>query len=227
MKGVKGVGGERSRERETTKTTEEMIQMVRRPLIYFFLTFLLAFGLWGCPKKVVVTPPTVENPIVRVLETFSSFESLQSRTSIRIDTVRDGEAMNFLLNGYLLYQRPNRLRLLGYHPLGMGLFDAVYREGEFFLLIPLEKKAYTGEVWEFDDLIEKVGPIEIQSERPEDSEIPSRIRIHAIEKETRIEIRLKNPTVNASLPDDTFRWDVPEGIEVKPLAQLLRKKRLR
>jgi outer membrane lipoprotein-sorting protein len=201
--------------------------MIRRPFIHFFVILILAFVLWGCPKKVVVTPPTIENPIVKVLENFSPFESLQARTSMRIDTVKDGEEMNFLLNGFLLYQKPNQLRLLGYHPLGMGLFDALYRDGEFFLLIPLQKRAYTGEVSEFEDLIEKAGPIEIQSERPEGSEIPSRIRIHMIEKETRIDIRLKDPSVNSSLPEDTFRWVVPEGVEVRPLDQLLRKKRLR
>jgi outer membrane lipoprotein-sorting protein len=48
-----------------------------------------------------------------------------------------------------------------------------------------------------------------------------------IEKETRIDIRLKNPSINASLPEDSFQWVVPEGVEVKPLAELLRKKRLR
>jgi len=201
--------------------------MVQRPVIRLFFLFLMALVLWGCPKKVVITPPTFENPIVKVLENFSPFESLQARASIRIDTVRHGEEMSFLLNGYLLYQKPNLLRLLGYHPLGMGLFDAIYRDGEFFLLIPLQKRAYTGEVSEFEDLIEKAGPIEIQSERPEGSEIPSRIRIHALEKETRIDIRLKDPAINSSLPEDTFRWVVPEGVEVRSLDQLLRKKRLR
>jgi hypothetical protein len=209
------------------RTTRETIEMIRRPFIHFFVILILALVLWGCPKKVVITPPTFENPIVKVLENFSPFESLQARTSMRIDTVRNGEEMNFLLNGYLLYQKPNLLRLLGYHPLGMGLFDAIYRDGEFFLLIPLQKRAYTGQVSEFEDLIEKAGRIEIQSERLEGSEIPSRIRIHVIEKETRIDIRLKDPSINSSLPEDTFRWVVPEGVEVRPLDQLLRKKRLR
>ncbi|MGQ9647287.1 MAG: LolA family protein [Thermodesulfobacteriota bacterium] len=206
---------------------EESLKMIRKPFLQFFLILILALVLWGCPKKVIVTPPTVENPIVRVLENFSPFESLQARTSIRIDTVRNGEEMNFLLNGYLLYQKPNLLRLLGYHPLGMGLFDAIYRDGEFFLLIPFQKTVYTGAVSEFEDLIERAGPIEIQSERLEGSEIPRRIRIHVIEKETRIEIRLRDPSLNASLPEDTFRWSVPEGVEVRSLDHLLRKKRLR
>jgi len=201
--------------------------MIRKRCIHFFLTFLLAIVLWGCPKKIVVTPPAIENPITRILESFSPVETLQARTSMRIDTVRNGEEMNFLLNGYLLYQKPNQLRLLGYHPLGMGLFDAFYLDGRFFLLIPFQKRAYTGEVSEFEDLIEKAGPIEIQLERPEGSEIPSRIRINVIEKETRIDIRLKNLSINSSLPEDSFQWVVPEGVEVKSLAQLLGKKRLR
>jgi len=209
------------------KTIQELLKMIRKPFVYFSLTLILAFVLWGCPKKVVVTPPTIENPIAKILESFSPVESLQARTSMRVDIVRNGEEMNFLLNGNLLYQRPNRLRLLGYHPLGMGLFDAIYLDGEFFLLIPFQKRAYTGEVSEFEDLIEKAGPIEIQLEKPEGSEIPHRIRINVIEKETRIDIRLKNPSINASLPEDSFQWVVPEGVEVKPLAELLRKKRLR
>ena len=74
--------------------------------------------------------------------------------------------MNFLLNGFVLYQKPDQLRILGYpFPLGMGLFDALYRNGEFFLLIPFQKRAYTGEVSEFEDLIEKAGPIEISFEK--------------------------------------------------------------
>jgi hypothetical protein len=209
------------------KKDKGAFKMIRKPFIHFFLTSILAIGLWGCPKKVIVTPPTIENPIVRILESFSPVGSVQAKTSMRIDIVRDGEEMNFLLNGYLLYQKPNQLRLLGYHPLGMGLFDAIYVDGEFFLLIPFQKRAYTGEVSEFEDLIEKAGPIEIQTEKPEGSQIPHRIRINVVEKETRIDIRLKDPSINSSLPEDSFRWVVPEGVEVKPLAQLLRKKRLR
>jgi outer membrane lipoprotein-sorting protein len=165
--------------------------------------------------------------MAKVLEAFSAAESLQSRASIRIETVRNGEEMNFLLNGFFLYQKPDQLRILGYHPLGMGLFDALYRNGEFFLLIIPQKRAYTGEVSQFEDLIEQAGPIEVYSEKPQGSEIPNRIRIHVVEKETRIDLRLKEITINASLPADTFQWNVPEGVEVKPLAQLLKRKRLR
>jgi hypothetical protein len=135
--------------------------------------------------------------------------------------------MSFLLNGFLLYQKPDRLRLLGYHPLGMGLFDALYRNGEFFLLIPLQKRAYTGEVSQFEDLIEKAGEIKISSEKSEGSEVPNRIRIEVVEKETRIELRLKEISVNSSLPEDSFQWVIPEGVEVKPLARLLKGKKPR
>jgi hypothetical protein len=129
------------------------------------------------------------------------------------------------IQGFVLYQRPDKLRILGYHPLGMGLlFDALYRNGEFFLLLPLQKRVYTGEVSQFDDLIEKAGPIEVFSERPEGSEIPNRIRIELVEKETRIDLRLREISINSSLPEDSFQWVVPEGVEVEPLAKLLRKK---
>ena len=199
---------------------------------YWILISLLFMGLFisGCPKRIpepIPEKPFFGNPIVKILDAFSPAESLQSRVSIRIETVRNGEEMNFLLNGFLLYQKPDQLRILGYHPLGMGLFDALYRNGEFFLLIIPQKRAYTGEVSQFEDLIEKAGPIEVYSEKPQGSEIPNRIRIHVVEKETRIDLRLKEITINASLPADTFQWSVPEGVEVKPLAQLLKGKRLR
>jgi len=199
---------------------------------YWILISLLFMGLFisGCPKRIpepIPEKPFFGNPIVKILDAFSPAESLQSRASIRIETVRNGEEMNFLLNGFLLYQKPDQLRILGYHPLGMGLFDALYRNGEFFLLIIPQKRAYTGEVSQFEDLIEKAGPIEVYSEKPQGSEIPNRIRIHVVEKETRIDLRLKEITINASLPADTFQWSVPEGVEVKPLAQLLKRKRLR
>ena len=199
---------------------------------YWILISLLFMGLFisGCPKRIpepIPEKPFFGNPIVKILDAFSPAESLQSRVSIRIETVRNGEEMNFLLNGFLLYQKPNQLRLLGYHPLGMGLFDAIYRDGEFFLLIPPQKRAYTGEVSEFEGLMEKTGPIVVTSEKPEGSEIPNRIRIHVVEKETRIELRLKEISINSSLPEDSFQWNVPEGVEVKPLAQLLKGKRLR
>jgi hypothetical protein len=131
--------------------------------------------------------------------------------------------VNFLLNGTVLYEKPDKLRILGYHPLGMGVFDALYRGGEFFLLSPFEKKAYTGEILDFEDLIEKVG-VRISTEKTPGIMVPTLIRIGVEEPETRVDLRLKEIEVNSSLPDDTFRWSVPEGVDVMPLAQLLKKK---
>jgi outer membrane lipoprotein-sorting protein len=204
--------------------------MVRKPYAFIFPLFLLALFLWGCPKKIEVTPPErlpIINPMAKLFEAFSPAESVQAKTSIRIDMVRNGQEMNFLLNGFLLFQKPDKLRLLGYHPLGMGLFDALYRDGEFFLLIPSQKKAYTGEISQFEDVMEKAGPIEISTQKDEGSEIPNRIRIMIVEKETSIELKLKNISVNSSLPEDAFQWQVPEGVEVRPLAMLLKGKKLR
>jgi len=196
---------------------------------YRFICFsllLLGILLTGCPKKVEVIPPEkppFENPIIKLLEKFSPAESLQARVSIRIETVRDGEEMNFILNGFLLYQKPDKFRLLGYHPLGMGLFDALYRNGEFFLLIPPQKRAYTGEVSQFENVMAKAGEIKISSEKGEGSEIPNRIQIELVEKETRIDLRLKGDSVNPSLPEDSFQWNVPEGVEVRSIERLLRR----
>jgi len=204
--------------------------MVRKSFISVLLVLLISLFLWGCPKRppeIRPEKPPIVNPIVKILEAFSPAESLQSRASIRIDVVRNGEEMNFLLNGFVLYQKPDQLRILGYHPLGMGLFDALYRNGEFFLLVIPQKRAYTGEVSQFEGLFEKAGPVEVYSEKPEGSQVPTRIRIHVVEKETRIELRLKEISINSSLPEGTFQWSVPEGVEVKPLTQLLKKKRLR
>jgi len=206
--------------------------MVRKSFTYVFLLLLISLSLWGCPKR----PPEVihpekpfENPIVKILDALSPAESLQSRASIRIETVRNGEKMNFLLNGFLLYQRPDKLRILGYSPfpLAASLFDALYIEGEFYVLITPQKRAYVGEVSEFEGVIEKAGPIEVSVEKPEGSEVPNRIRINVIEKETQIDLKLRDMSINSSLPADTFQWNVPEGVEVSPLAQLLRGKKLR
>jgi len=204
--------------------------MVRKPYLYILCLLLLSLFLWGCPKKVEIIPPEkppFENPIAKLLATFSPVESLQARASIRIETVRDGEEMNFLLNGFLLYQKPDKFRLLGYHPLGMGLFDALYRNGEFFLLIPPQKKAYTGALFQFEDVMAKTGEIRISSEKGEGSEIPNRIQIELVEKETRIELRLKGVSINPSLPEDSFQWNVPEGVEVRSIDRLLKGKKRR
>lgn len=204
--------------------------MIQKYHFYVPCLVLISLFLWGCPKKVAIIPPEkppYENPIIKLLEAFSSTESLQARASIRIDTVRSGEEMNFLLNGFLLYQKPDKLRLLGYHPLGMGLFDALYRDGEFFLLIPFQKRAYTGEVSQLEDLIEKTGEIRVSSEKDEGSDVPSRIRIEAVEKETRIELRLKGILVNPILSEDSFQWTVPEGVEVRSIDKLLKGKKPR
>ena len=191
--------------------------------------FLLGLFLFGCPKKipgpVIIEKPPIENPLGKLLEAFSSAESLQAKASIRINMVRNGQEVNFpSLNGVLLYQKPDRFRLLGYHPLGMGLFDALYKNGELFILIPLQKKAYSGEVLKTDDLIEKAGLMEVFIEKPEGSEIPNRIRIELVEKEIRIDLRLKEISINSLLPEESFQWVVPEGVEVQPLNKLLRKK---
>jgi outer membrane lipoprotein-sorting protein len=204
--------------------------MSRRRCFLIPVLLLLGLLLTGCPKKIpepVIEKPPFENPVVKLLEAFSSAESLQAKASIRIETMRMGEGMNFLLNGYVLYQRPDKLRILGYHPLGMGLFDALYQNGEFFLLIPIQKRAYTGEVSQFEDLIEKAGAIQVSSEKSEGSDIPSLIRIDVVEKETHIELRLKEISINSSLPEDAFEWAVPAGVEVRPLANLLKGKKSR
>lgn len=201
--------------------------MIRSPRLFMAGFFLLSLLLFGCPKKVVIMPPIqtppVKNPVNTLLEAFSDAENFQSRASIRVEAVRDGQRVNFLLNGTVLYEKPDKLRILGYHPLGMGVFDALYRGGEFFLLSPIEKKAYTGEILDFEDLIEKVG-VRISTEKTPGIMVPTLIRIGVEEPETRVDLRLKEIEVNSSLPDDTFRWWVPEGVDVMPLVQLLKKK---
>jgi len=193
----------------------------------FVLTGLF---LMGCPKKVPPPLPPPEkppflNPMERLLQTFYPFESLQARASIRIDMVEQGEKNYYVLNGVLFFQRPDRLRILGFHPFGMALFDSLYREGDLFILVPFQKRAYVGELSRFQDWIEKAGEIEISSLRDEQRNTPSRIRIVVVEKEIEIEIKLKDVSVDKEFPPDTFAWEPPEGIRVRPLDSLLRKKR--
>jgi hypothetical protein len=104
----------------------------------------------------------------------------------------------------------------------MGLFDALYRNGEFSILIPTQKRVYTGEVSQFEDLIERVGSIQISTEKVEGNQIPSWIRIDVAEKETRIDLRLREISTNSALPEDSFQRVVPEGVKVEPLMELLR-----
>jgi outer membrane lipoprotein-sorting protein len=199
--------------------------MVKRLCLIILGIFLLGLLLSGCAKKMVRLPPIeappVENPMTKLLEAFSATETLHARASIRIETVRKGEEIKFLLNGIVLFQKPDRLRILGYHPLGIGLFDALYQKGEFFILVPPQKRAYTGKISELDDMAEKAGGIQISYEKDQ-TEAPSRIRIELREKETRIDLRLKDVSSNASLPEDSFAWKVPEGVELRPLPQLLK-----
>ena len=200
--------------------------MIRRSFI-FALLFLIGFLLAGCPKKPLVPAPPIEkppfvNPIEKVLEILNFADTLQAKASVRIDMVRNGEKEFFLFNGVVFYQKPDMLRILGYHPLGMGLFDALYRKGEFSLLLPLQKMAFIGGIYEFEDAMRKVGEIRITSSKDEMRNIPNRVQIYIVEKEIEIDLRLKEILVNQELPEDSFEWALPEGVDVKPLSRLLR-----
>jgi len=128
------------------------------------------------------------------------------------------------LDYVVFYEKPDKLRILGYHPFGMGVFDALYRGGEFVLFSPLQNRAYTGEISEFGNLIAKAN-VRISAEKPEGSDVPNRIRIEMPEKETRLDVKLKEIAVNQPLPNDAFQWVPPEGVEIKPLAQFLKGKK--
>jgi outer membrane lipoprotein-sorting protein len=201
--------------------------MVRKPSLFFLALFVSSLFLTACPKKIVKVPPLeippVTNPIGTVLEAFSAAETLQAKASIRIDTERKGEELNYRIQGIVFYQKPERLRVYGYHPfpLPMDLFDALYRDGEFFLFIPMSNRAYAGEVAPLADLIEKT-EVRIVTEKAGASDIPNRIRIEVAEHKTRIEILLRETSINNPLPEDSFQWQVPQGVELRPLAQLLR-----
>ena len=203
--------------------------MIRRPWFLISSLFLMLLFLSGCPKKLAKIPsfeaPPAKDPVAKLLESFSAAESLQAKASIRLDTVRKGEELKFLLNGVIFYEKPDKLRILGYHPFGMGVFDVLYRGGEFLLFSPLQNRAYTGEVSEFGDLISKAN-IKVSAEKPEGSDVPDRIRIEMPEKDTRLDLKLKEISINQPLPADAFQWVAPEGVDVRPLAQFLKGKRL-
>jgi outer membrane lipoprotein-sorting protein len=207
---------------------EENSEVTRRSWFVTLNLFLLVLFLSGCPKKVVKIPPIevppVRDPVAKLLEAFSSVESLHAKASIRVDTVRKGEELKFLLNGIVLYEKPDKIRILGYHPFGMGVFDVLYRGGEFLIFSPLQNRAYTGEISEYRDLIAKAN-VKISAEKPEGSEVPNRIRIEMPEKETRVDVKLKEISINPSLSENAFQWDAPEGVEIKPLAQFLKGKK--
>ncbi len=203
--------------------------MIRRPWFLIPSLLLILLFLSGCPKKLAKIPsfeaPRAKDPVAELLEAFSSAESLQAKASIRLDTVRKGEELKFLLNGIVFYEKPDKLRILGYHPFGMGVFDVLYRGGEFLLFSPLQNRAYTGEISEFGDLISKAN-IKISAEKPEGSNVPDRIRIEMPEKETRLDLKLKEISLNQPLPEDAFQWVAPEGVEIRPLAQFIKGRKL-
>jgi len=200
-----------------------------RMCLFPILGLILCLLLIGCPKKVVRVPPpeipSVENPLAALVEAFSAAETLQAKASIRIDTLTKDEEMNYRLQGNVYYQKPGMLRVYGYlpFPLAMDLFDALYRENKFFLLIPSEKRAYNGEVSDFKDLIMKAD-VRITTEKPEGNVVPNRIRVAIVDKKTTIEIRLRDVELDKPLTEDIFQWIVPEGIEVRPLDQLIRRR---
>lgn len=203
--------------------------MVCKPSLLIPALLVFSLFLMGCPKKVVKVPPLetppVTNLIGTVLEAFSAAETLQAKASIRIDIEKEGEELHYRLQGIVFYDKPERLRVYGYHPfpLPMDLFDALYRDGEFFLFIPTDNSAYSGEVAQFADLIKK-SEVRIFTEMAGASDIPNRIRIEVAVPKTQIEILLRETSVNTPLPEDTFQWQVPQGVERRPLTQLLRKK---
>jgi outer membrane lipoprotein-sorting protein len=88
----------------------------------------------------------------------------------------------------------------------------------------MQNKAYTGEISDFRDLMAKAN-IKISAERPEGGDVPNRIRFEIPDKETRVDVKLKDISINKSLPEGAFQWVVPEGVEVKPLVQFLRGKK--
>ena len=203
--------------------------MVRKPTLFVLALLVSSLFLTACPKKIIKVPPLetppVTNPIATVLEAFSAAETLQAKASIRIDMEKGGEEFNYRLQGIVLYHKPERLRVYGYHPfpLPMDLFDALYRDGEFFIFVPADNRAYAGEVAPLADLIEKT-EVRIITEKPGSSDTPNRIRIEIAEPKTRVEILLRETSVNTPLPEDSFQWQVPQGVEIRPLAQLLRRK---
>jgi outer membrane lipoprotein-sorting protein len=189
--------------------------------------FFSVLFLTGCPRRVpepVIEKKIVRNPLQQILDALSNAESLEAKMSIRIEAVRNGKKESFGLSGDLLYRKPTSLRLQGYLPWGTGLFDSLYRNGEFFLLIPFEKKAYTGELSEMEGLMDRAGSIQIAVEKNEANGIPRRIQIELVEKQARIDMKLRDVVINPELPEDSFDWVVPDGVEVRPLTRLLRGK---
>ena len=199
--------------------------MIHKTSTLILVLLLLGAFLTGCPKKVARIPPIeeppVKDPVMRLLNAFSEVEYFESDASIRIETVRKGKELKYPLNGYVFFEKPDKLRILGFIPFGMNLFDALYLDGKFLILSPMDKKAYTGEVSEFEDLIEKA-KIQMSMDKTGGSLIPNIIRLALEEKKTRVEIKLKGITMGTPLPGNAFLWEVPDGVHVRPLAQLVR-----
>jgi hypothetical protein len=48
------------------------------------------------------------------------------------------------------------------HAIQTGEMDIQYQEGKFFLLVPTHRTAYSGEISEFDDLLQKTEPVSLE-----------------------------------------------------------------
>lgn len=184
--------------------------------------------LGGCPKRPpeIIQPekPAQINPIEKILREFSPVDSFQARTSIRVEVERGGDEVKLLLDGILLFQKPDRLRIIGYHPLGISVFDTLYQNNQLFIFIPIQKKAYEGSVSQFEDMIEKAGDIMITAQKEEDGDLPDQIIIEALDMGIRIWLRLKDKILNPVFHEETFKWSLPEGVEVRSIARFLRKR---
>jgi hypothetical protein len=127
----------------------------------FAVIGISVFGLAGCfvQRRVVVAPAarprrppptaTKEELIRRVHEVFDPIDSFLMKVNMAPSTGSEfkGVITDYATIGaYILYERPDKLRIIGQDPLmGSTIFDMVSRGREFRLYIPSKRRFIVGD----------------------------------------------------------------------------------
>ena len=157
-----------------------------------------------------VEAPPVKDPVAQLLDAFSAVASLQAKASIRVDTVRKGQEYRFLLTesstlknrisfASWVITRSEWVCLISFTGVANSSFSVPYRTEPIPERFPSLQISLRRRILRF------------LQEKPEGSEVPNRIRIEMPEKETRLDMKLKEISVNQPLPENLFEWEAPGG----------------
>jgi hypothetical protein len=182
----------------------------------------------GCMPKRMPEEKGERLPLSQVLtQTISRYEgvnTLQSRLFVQLEL----QGMYYVLQGILLYEKPNHLRLRLTTNLGGTVGELIYNEGHLFLLLPTEEKIYQGWIEEGSSQRSETLFLTMvysgYAERAEGPTFPTRIYGQAEGMEVRFDMKLKDPQVDLPLPQGAFcpptaDWEIHPLEDLKHLLQ--------